>query len=67
MVRGLYVRTDDAKAGRDQKMKDLETKQDAARAEVRDSGAEAWKDLRREAQSAWDELDKTFRDAPREF
>ena len=36
-------------------------------AEVGSSSAETWKDVRKGAQSAWDELDKTFRDASREF
>jgi chromosome segregation ATPase len=61
---------DQAKADWDRKMADLETKRDAARAklaEVRDSSAEAWKDIKQGAQSAWDELDKAFRDASREF
>ncbi len=61
---------DEAKAGWDQKMKELETKRDAARAklaEIRDSSAEAWKDVRKGAQSAYDDLDKAFRDASREF
>ena len=61
---------DDAKAKWDQKMTELETKRDAARAklaEVRDSSAEAWKDIQKGAQSAWDELDKAFRDASQEF
>ena len=61
---------DEAKAKWDQKMKELETKRDVARAklaEVRASSAEAWKDVRKGAQSAWDDLDKAFRDASREF
>ena len=61
---------DEAKANWDQKMADLETKRDAARAklaEVGHSSAEAWKDVQKGAQSAWDELDKAFRDASREF
>jgi TolA-binding protein len=65
-----HDRKDEAKARWDQKMKELETKRDAARAklaEVRDSSAEAWKDMRKGAQSAWDELDKAFRDASQEF
>jgi LPS O-antigen subunit length determinant protein (WzzB/FepE family) len=65
-----HGRKDDAKAGWDQKMKELETKRDAARAklaELRDSSAEAWKDARKGAQSAYDDLDKAFRDASREF
>jgi LPS O-antigen subunit length determinant protein (WzzB/FepE family) len=61
---------DDAKANWDRKMADLETKRDAARAklgEVGRSSAEAWKDVQKGAQSAWDELDKALREAAREF
>lgn len=61
---------DKAKADWDQKMAELEKKRDAARAklaEVGHSSAEAWKDVQKGAQSAWDELDKAFRDASREF
>jgi LPS O-antigen subunit length determinant protein (WzzB/FepE family) len=61
---------DQAKAAWDQKMAELETKRDAARAKLAEVGhscAEAWKDLQKGAQSAWDELDKAFRDASREF
>ena len=61
---------DNAKANWDRKMTELETKRDAARAkldEVGHSSAEAWKDVQKGAQSAWDELDKAFRDASREF
>jgi TolA-binding protein len=61
---------DEAKVKWDRKMTDLEKKREAARAklaEVGHSSAEAWKDVRKGAQSAWDELDKSFRDASREF
>ena len=61
---------DEAKANWDQKMAELETKREAARAklaEVSHSSAEAWKDVQKGAQSAWDELDKAFRDASQEF
>jgi hypothetical protein len=61
---------DDAKANWERKMADLETKRDAARAkltEVGHSSAEAWKDVQKGAQSAWDELDNAFREAAREF
>ena len=61
---------DQAKADWDRKMADLETKREAARAkldEIGRSSAEAWKDVQKGAQSAWDELDKAFRDAAREF
>ena len=61
---------DDAKVRWDERMVQLETKREAARvklSEVKDSSAEAWKDLQTGAQSAWDELDKAFRDASGEF
>ena len=61
---------DEAKTKWDQKLADLETKRDTARAklaEVGQSSAEAWKDVQNGAQSAWDELDKAFREASREF
>ncbi len=61
---------DQAKANWDQKMVDLEAKRDAARAklaEVARASAEAWKDIQKGAQSAWDELDKAFHEASREF
>lgn len=61
---------DEAKANWEQKMANLETKRDAARvklAEIGASSAEAWKDVQKGAQSAWDELDQAFRDASQEF
>lgn len=61
---------DEAKAEWDQKMSDLEAKRKAARAklaEVSQSSAKAWKDVQQGARSAWDELDKAFKDASREF
>jgi hypothetical protein len=61
---------DQAKADWDRKMAELKTKREAAGAklaEVGHSSAEAWKDVRKGAQSAYDELDKAFRDASREF
>jgi molecular chaperone GrpE (heat shock protein) len=61
---------DKAKADWEQKMTELATKRDAASAklaEVRDTSGEAWKDVRKGAQSAYDDLDKAFRDASREF
>jgi len=63
-------RKDEAKARWEGKMKELETKRGVARAklvEIRDSSAEAWKDLRKGAQLAWEDLDKAFRDASQEF
>ena len=61
---------DDAKANWDRKLAELETKREAAHAKLAEVGhasAEAWKDVQLGAQSAWDELDKAFRDASREF
>ncbi|MGA2061495.1 MAG: hypothetical protein ABSG67_13515 [Thermoguttaceae bacterium] len=61
---------DEGKVKWDRKMADLEKKRDAARAnlaEIGHSSAEAWKDVQKGAQSAWDELDKAFRDASQEF
>jgi len=61
---------DDAKVRWDEKLAELEIKREAARAklaEVKASSTEAWKDLQKGAQSAWDELDKAFRDASSEF
>jgi len=55
---------------KDEAKADLEVKRDAARAklaEVGRSSAEAWKDVQKGAQSAWDELDKAFRDAAGKF
>ncbi len=67
--KGRYLK-DEAKVKWDQKMADLEKKREAARAklaEVGHSSAEAWKDVQKGAKSAWDELDKAFREASREF
>ena len=61
---------DEAKADWERKMANLETKRDAARAklaEIGASSAEAWKDVQKGAQSAWDELDQAFRVAAQEF
>ena len=61
---------DRAKADWDQKMASLEMKRKAAGAkldEVGHSSAEAWKDVQKGAQSAWEDLDKAFRDASKEF
>ena len=60
----------EAKANWDRKLAALEDKRTAARAklaEVGHSSAEAWKDVQKGARSAWDELDKAFHDASREF
>ena len=61
---------DQAKANWDQKMAELETKRDATRAKLAEVGhasAEAWKDVQKGVQSAWDELVKALRDAAEEF
>jgi len=61
---------DKAKTNWDQKMAELETKREAARAKLAEVGhasAEAWKDVQKGVQSAWDELDKAFRNAAQEF
>jgi LPS O-antigen subunit length determinant protein (WzzB/FepE family) len=61
---------DQAKANWDQKMADLEKKREAARAKLAEVGhasAEAWKDVQKGVQSAWDELDKAFHNAAQEF
>ena len=61
---------DEAKADWDRKLADLEVKREAARAklaEVKQSSAEAWKDVQHGAQSAWDDLEQAFQDASREF
>ena len=60
----------EAKVKWDGKMAELEMKREVARAklaEIGQSSAEAWKDVQKGAQSAWDELDKAVRDASREF
>jgi LPS O-antigen subunit length determinant protein (WzzB/FepE family) len=61
---------DKAKANWDQKMAELETKREAARAKLAEVGhasTEAWKDVQKGVQSAWDELDQAFRNAAQEF
>jgi len=61
---------DDAKVRWDEKLTMLEAKRDAARvkfSEVRDSSAEAWKDLQKGARSAWDEMDNALQEASSEF
>jgi len=61
---------DEAKVKWDQKLVELETKRDTARAklaEVSESSAEAWKDLQKGAQAAWNDMDKAFSEASREF
>ena len=61
---------DQAKADWDRKMAELKTKREAVSAklaEVGHSSAEAWKDVWKGAQSAYDDLDQAFRDASKEF
>lgn len=61
---------DEAKETWDQKLAAFETKRDAAQAkltEVKDSSAEAWKDLQKGAQAAWEDMDKAFHAASHEF
>jgi TolA-binding protein len=61
---------DEAKANWEKTTADLETKRDAVRAkltEVGQSSGEAWKDVQKGAQAAWDDLDKAFRDASEKF
>jgi phytoene dehydrogenase-like protein len=61
---------DQAKADWERKMAELETKRESTRAklaELSKSSGEAWRDVQRGAQSAWDELEKSFRDAASEF
>jgi TolA-binding protein len=61
---------DEAKVKWDLKMADLEKKREAARSklvEIGHSSAEAWKDIQKGATSAWNDLDKAFQDASKEF
>jgi len=61
---------DEAKVNWDKTMADLEIKRDAVRAKMTEAGqssGEAWKDVQKGAQAAWDDLDKAFRDASEKF
>jgi len=61
---------DENKSNWDRIVADLETKREAARIkldEIGHSSAEAWKDIQKGAQSAWDELDKAFHEAANKF
>ena len=61
---------DEAKVKWDEKLVELEAKRDTARAklaEVGESSAEAWKDLQKGAQAAWNDMDTAFSEASREF
>ena len=60
----------DAKEKWARSMEDLEAKRDVAEArlaEVRESTAEAWEDLRMGAQVAWKEMENSFHEASKEF
>jgi hypothetical protein len=59
-----------AKSDWERALPELQAKRDSAHAklaEVRASSAEAWKDVKKGAQSAWNDLDGAFRDASRHF
>lgn len=61
---------DDAKAQWDRTMAELDTKREAVRTRLAQAGqstADAWKETQQEAQSAWEDLSRAFRDAKREF
>jgi hypothetical protein len=67
--KGLALK-DEAKARWNEKMADLKAKQEAARTKVDELGkstGEAWGRLEKGAQSAWDDLQKAFNDASKEF
>jgi translation initiation factor 2 alpha subunit (eIF-2alpha) len=51
-------------------MADLKAKQEAARKEVEELGkstGEAWERVEKGAQAAWDDLQKAFQEASKEF
>jgi hypothetical protein len=59
-----------AKDSWNQKMAELDVKRDTARAKlnkIANSSLEAWNDVKRGAESAWDDLDRAFRDAGKAF
>ena len=59
-----------AKAEWERTLPELQAKRDAAYArlaEVRQSSADGWRDMKTGAQLAWDDLDGAFRDAARHF
>jgi len=61
---------DEAKADWERTLPQLQAKRDSVHdklAEVRQSSGEAWKDIKKGAQSAWDEMDAAFRDASKRF
>ncbi len=67
--KGLALK-DEAKTRWNEKMADLKAKQEAARKKVDELGkstGEAWGRLEKGAQSAWDDLQKAFKEASEEF
>jgi predicted nucleic acid-binding Zn-ribbon protein len=67
--KGLALK-DEAKARWNEKMADLKTKQEAARKKVEELGkstGEAWERLEAGAQAAWDDVQKAFQEASKEF
>jgi regulatory protein YycI of two-component signal transduction system YycFG len=67
--KGLALK-DEAKARWTEKMADLKAKQEAARKEVEELGkstGEAWERVEKGAQAAWDDLQKAFQEASKEF
>jgi Skp family chaperone for outer membrane proteins len=67
--KGLALK-DEAKARWNEKMADLKTKQEAARKKVEELGkstGEAWDRLEAGAQAAWDDVQKAFQEASKEF
>jgi chromosome segregation ATPase len=61
---------DEAKTRWNERMADLKAKQEAARKKLDELGAstgEAWGHLEKGAQSAWDDLQKAFQAAAKEF
>jgi hypothetical protein len=59
-----------AKAEWERTLPELQAKRDSAYArlaDVRQSSADGWKDMKMGAQLAWDDLDRAFRDAARHF
>jgi predicted nucleic acid-binding Zn-ribbon protein len=67
--KGLALK-DEAKARWNEKMADLKTKQEAARKKVEELGkstGEAWERLEEGAQAAWDDVQKAFQEASKEF
>jgi hypothetical protein len=67
--KGLALK-DDAKARWNEKMADLKAKQKAAREKMDELGTstgEAWGHLEKGAQAAWDDVQKAFHEASKEF